>query len=277
MKKKASLLTILSIVIAVISIFVGMDDAPFEVHFIDVGQGDAIFIRQEAFTMLIDAGEPQMGDRVVAYLENQGVTKLNYVIGTHPHADHIGGLSRVLEAFDVDEIIMPKVTHTSATYENLLLTIKKKGYKVTLPQVGDQYALGDAHFLILSPSQEYDDLNNWSVAMKVSYENVSFVFTGDAEALAEEHMLTSGLLLSANVLKLGHHGSQTSTTEAFLRQVNPEYAVIQVGKGNPYGHPHREVLNRLSTVKVYRTDLHGTVIFQTDGVDIHVFTDKEGR
>lgn len=241
------------------------------VHFIDVGQGDSILIQSGDHDMLVDAGENDQGDTVVTYLHSQGIEKLDYVIGTHPHSDHIGGLDDVINNFSIDKVILPPVENTTKTYEDVLDAISSQGLKVTEPVAGDTYKLGYASFQIIAPNGNYgDDLNNWSVGIKLTNGDNSFVMCGDAESQAEADICASGINLSADVLKLGHHGSKTSTSGAFLNKVNPEYAVISCGMGNSYGHPHKETLNKLHSkgVKILRTDEQGTVIATSDGTDI---------
>lgn len=238
------------------------------VHFIDVGQGDSALIGQSGHYMLIDAGERDQADTVISYLKNQGVKKLDYVIGTHPHSDHIGGMAEVIEEFDIGTVILPGKEHTTKTYERLLSAIEAKNLKITVPKVGDQFTIGDSSFQILSPGRDYEeDLNNWSVSIRLVYQDTSFVLCGDAEKAAEADLCSRGLTLKADVLKLSHHGSSTSSSQQFMDQVNPEYGVISCGKNNDYGHPHKETMELLESrgVKVYRTDLQGTVRAVSDG------------
>jgi competence protein ComEC len=238
------------------------------VHFIDVGQADSILIQNGDHAMLIDAGNNDDADLVTQYLQKQGVKKIEYLIGTHPHEDHIGGMDGVINAFPIAQVILPHVTHTTKTFSDMVTAMKNKGYQATKPVVGDRYSLGDASFVILAPTApEYEGLNNYSVVIKLSYGNTSFLFAGDAEKESEEEMIATGLDLSANLLKLGHHGSRSSTSAAFLQKVHPQYAVISVGKGNDYGHPHQETMKRLQSngALVYRTDESGTIIATSDG------------
>ncbi len=196
--------------------------------------------------MLIDAGDNQYEQTVVNYLKQNKVSKLDYVIGTHPHADHIGGLDAIINAFDIEKVIMPKVTHTSKTFEDVIVAIKNKGLKITTPHTGDTYTLGDAKFTIVAPnSSSYDNLNNYSVVLNLKHGSNSFLFTGDAENISENEILNKNYDIKADVLKVGHHGSNSSTSTEFLKAVNPKYAVIQVGENNKYGHPHAEVIDRL--------------------------------
>jgi competence protein ComEC len=242
-----------------------------KIHFIDVGQGDSILIQQGDRSMLIDAGDNQYEQRVVNYLKQNNVSKLDYVIGTHPHADHIGGLDAVINAFNIEKVIMPKVTHTSQTFEDVIIAIKNKGLKITTPHAGDTYTLGNAEFTIVAPnSSSYNNLNNYSIVLKLKHGNNSFLFTGDAENISENEILNKNHDINADVLKVGHHGSTTSTTPQFLNAVDPKYAVIQVGGNNRYGHPHTEVIERLlqRNIVIYRNDLHGTIIANSDGENI---------
>jgi competence protein ComEC len=245
-----------------------------KVHFINVGQGDSILVQfHNGQTMLIDAGPD---DSVVSYLNQQGIKKINYLVATHPHADHIGGMAAVIRAFDIEKIYMPRVSHTSQTYENVLLAVKAKGLKISSSKAGvtilNQNGL-KANF-IAPCSSSYDNLNNYSAVIKIQHGNTSFLLTGDAESESEQQMLASGASLKADVLKVGHHGSSSSTTQAFLTSVSPKYAVISCGAGNQYGHPHQETLSKLASagVKTYRTDTNGTVNFTSDGKTLTVKT-----
>lgn len=248
-------------------------DGIMEVHFIDVGQGDAIFVETGSFTMLIDAGENNKGTLVRDYLTGQQVDKLDYVIGTHPHSDHIGGLDTILDSFEVGKVFLPDVTHNTDTFEDVLDALERHQLKVTRPQVGDRYPFGDASFTILAPnSSDYEDLNNYSICIKLSYGNTSFLLTGDAEKISEDEMVKSGLDLSADVLKLGHHGSAYNNTEKFINAVDPSFAVISAGKDNKYGHPHAETMQTMleHNIRVYRTDEQGSIVFTTDGQTVSV-------
>ena len=247
------------------------DGSTLEVHFLDVGQGDATLIRCGDAAMLIDAGNNSWGDDVRDYLEYQGIGDLDYVIGTHPDADHIGGLDVVMEAFDCGTVIMPDYEKDTQTYTDVTDVMEEKGYELTLPQVGMVYELGEAAFTIVAPNGEYgDNANDYSVGILLEHGENRFLLTGDAEEDSEADMLDNGIDLSADVLKAAHHGSRTANTEAFLERVNPEYVVISCGEGNSYGHPHAEVLNRLREmgIGVFRTDEEGTVVATSDGAGI---------
>ena len=242
-----------------------------QVHFIDVGQGDATLIACDGHYMLIDAGNNDKGTTVQSYLMSQGVEKLDYVIGTHPDADHIGGLDVVIYKFDCDTIIMPDVANDTRTYDDVVQAMKSKGYQTTYPVVGETYTLGGATFTIVAPNADYgNDMNDWSVGVLVQNGNNRFLFTGDAEEKAEEDILNNGIDISADVYAAAHHGSKTATSQAFLDKVSPTYVVISAGEGNKYGHPHAEVLNRLRAagISVFRTDEQGTIVATSNGNDI---------
>lgn len=238
------------------------------VHFIDVGQGDSTFIElPTGQTMLIDAGEE--GSKVEEYIAKLGYTSIDYLVGTHPHSDHIGGMADIIEKFDIGTIFMPRITHNTQTFEHLLDTITAKELKVNATSAGTVImdATEGLSIDVLSPSpdqQEYDDLNDYSIVLKISYGGKSFLFMGDASASVETDLGK----IDADVLKAGHHGSSTSSSQQFVKQVAPEHVVISCGKDNEYGHPHSEVVDLLVNVlgtNVYATSLNGTIIATTDG------------
>lgn len=242
-----------------------------KVYFLDVGQADSILIQSDGRSMLIDAGNNKDGSTVVAFLKKHGVTKLDYVIGTHPHADHIGGMDDVIDSFTISKVILPKKETTTRTFEDVLDAISNKNLKITKPTVGNTYSIGDAKFTIVAPNGSYgSSLNNWSVGIRLVNGSTSFLMCGDAEKKAESDILANGLKMKADVLKTGHHGSSTSTTTAFLKAVDPNYAVISCGTGNTYGHPSKQTITRLRNagVKIYRTDSQGTVIATSNGKKI---------
>ncbi len=267
-------------------------DADLEIHYIDVGQGDCSLIKWEGAAVLIDCGERDNAETVLKYLKNQGVEKLDIIIATHPHSDHIGAMGDVISGIDVERVIAPKVssdmTPTTKTYERFLQAMRDKALKLTAAKPGTVYELTGRtvssaekqppKLEILAPVADYDDLNDYSVVVRMTYGETAYLFTGDAEARAEKDILNSGADVSADVLKAGHHGSSTSTSESFLDAVSPEICVIQCGEGNSYGHPHAEILERLESrgVKYYRNDSSGTVTVYSDGEEIFVTTEKSG-
>ena len=245
------------------------------VHFLDVGQGDSIFIElTDGKSMLIDASTAEYGEGIADYIKDNGYSKIDYLVATHPHADHIGGMQDVVEQLEIGEIYMPKASSTTKTYKNLLKAIKAKGNKIKTAKAGNTiYSDSSLGIDILAPnSDSYEEINDYSVVIKLVYGSKSFLFTGDAEKLSENEITAD---VSANVLKVGHHGSSTSSSDKFIKRVNPEYAVISCGEGNSYGHPHKETIKTLNKydVEIFRTDTMGTIIAQTDGESLEI-TDK---
>lgn len=237
------------------------------VHFLDIGQGDCTLLTQGEHAMLIDAGDNDQGTKVQSYLEYLGISSLDYLVLTHPDADHIGGADVVIYKFDCNTILMPEKKADTRTYDDVIQAMKSKNYTAVHPEVGDTYAFGESSFTILSPAKNYQDSNDCSIVLRLTHGNNTFLFTGDAEEEAENDMLASGMDLSADVLKVGHHGSHTSTSDAFLDVVSPTYAVISCETGNSYGHPHAETLNKLRAagVQMFRTDDQGTITVTSDG------------
>lgn len=247
-----------------------------KVHYIDVGEGDSIFIElPNEKTMLIDAGEAVEGKKVINYIKQLGYSNIDYIVGTHPHTDHIGGLAQVINSFDLGKIYMPKVISTSKTYENLLNTISMKGLKIQTARAGVNI-INEKNLLIdiIAPNRDsYSDLNNYSIVIKITYKNRKFIFMGDAEMISENEILTD---VTADIVKVGHHGSNTSSGQNFVDRVNAKYAIISVGSDNNYNHPNMNIVNRWenSGAKVYRTDLSGTIIAITDGNTLSIETEK---
>ncbi len=254
-----------------------INDFIYEVHFIDVGQGDAIYISTPDKNLLVDGGGRNSG--VVEYLQALDVDTIHYVIGTHPHADHIGGLIGVFQTFVVVEAIDPGVVHTTITFNDYLSAIDESNATFTIGRQAMEWQLSDDAYLFVlhpnNPSQRH--LNDASIVARVVLGEISVLFTGDAERNSEEEILASGQTLKSNILKVGHHGSRTSTSDGFLRAISPEVSVIMVGEGNRYGHPHQETLDTLYEfgTKIYRTDVHGSIIVVSDGVEYVIKTERE--
>ncbi len=250
-----------------------------QVHFIDVGQGDCQLIVDNDKVMLIDGGENSQGYKVAKYIKSLNIDKIDYVVATHPHSDHIGGLDVVINEIDVNNIIMPKVTSTTKTFEDLVLAIQKNDVNVIEPMVGDVINFDNTTYTILGPNSDNygDNLNNYSVIVRMDHEDVSFLFTGDAEKFAENEILNNGYNIDVDIFKAGHHGSSTSNSIDFLSAVSPSVVVFTVGEDNSYNHPHKEVLEELSkfTSKIYRTDKDGTVIIVSDGTSVSIIKEKE--
>ncbi|MEG2597626.1 MAG: MBL fold metallo-hydrolase [Oscillospiraceae bacterium] len=255
-------------------------DAAVKVHYIDVGQGDSMLIQAGKSNILIDAGENDRAAEVVSYLKGAGVQTLDLIIATHGHSDHIGGMDSVIDHFDVKKIIMTALPDalvpTTRAYTDLLRSIQKKGLKITKAKAGDQFDFGGGTLSILGPIKDYDDLNNTSVVAKFAYGDLSFLFTGDMESKAEKDLLKAKTDVSATVLKVGHHGSRSSSGQAFINAVGASCYTIEVGNENKYNHPHTETKKRLAKTgkPVYRTDLNGDIVITTDGKSYQVYTGK---
>ena len=246
------------------------------VHFIDVGQADCILLESDGHYMLIDAGNNADEDLIINYLESQGVKKLD-VVGTHPHEDHIGSLDTVIKEFDIGNVYMPKAEHTSQTFEDVLTAIADKGLQINTPIPGEEFDFNDMPVEIFAPIYDYEELNNDSIVLRLTCGEIRFLFTGDAEAESESDMLEAGYNLDSDILKVGHHGSDTSTTPEFLAAVSPDIAIISVGADNSYGHPDSTTIDKLnqSNNETYRTDINGTVIISTNGDDVEVQCENE--
>ena len=243
------------------------------VHVLDVGQADSILLQfPSGQNLLIDGGNNGDGELIANYLRGEGVERLDFVIGTHPHEDHIGGLDELIKSFPVGQVYLPKVTQNTTSFNDLLQCIKNKGLKVTEAKAGVKLAVrtGVTATMLAPIRDDYNELNDWSVVLQVVYGQISLLFAGDAGPAAEEDLVNSGQNLKADVLKVGHHGSATSSSAAFLQQVQARYAIISVAKQNDYGHPSPATLQRLQNIgaRIYRTDLSGTIVFQTDGQSV---------
>ena len=243
-----------------------------KVYFIDVGQADSILITSKDETMLIDAGNNEDGVDVVNFIKEKGITKLNYVIGTHPHEDHIGGLDDVINAFDIENVVLPDITTNTKTFEDVLEAIENTHLEITTPQIGDTFTLGESNCEVKSTIIDKSNLNLASLVVRLQFGETSFLFMGDAETENEEQTTWE----QTTVLKVGHHGSNTSSSLKFLEQVKPQIAVIMVGKDNSYGHPNQETLEKLEKMnsKIYRTDEDGTITITSDGTKCKVETEK---
>lgn len=255
-----------------------------EVHFIDVGQGDSVFITAGGVNMLIDSGESGEAKNVINYLDSCGVKKLDYVVATHPHSDHMGGMSTIINTYQIGQVIMPHLDDrdipTTRYFEKFLDACDAKGLGITEAMLGSRISIGDAEAEIIAPSsQSYSGANNYSIGIILTHGRNSFIFTGDAETASEKEMVESGRLRKVRVYKAGHHGSDTSSSDEFLKAIAPEYAVISCGAGNSYGHPCKSTLEKLEhyTKEIYRTDLNGSIVFESDGINLQVRTERNGK
>jgi competence protein ComEC len=242
-----------------------------QVHFINVGQGDSILIQVNNKNLLIDSGPNKSEDKLKKYLKKLNISKFDYIIATHPHEDHIGNMSYIINNFDVLNFYAPKVENSTKAFETMVESLIRKDLKIKVLKANiKSIDLGKNIVVdVFSPfSNSYEDLNNYSPIVKISYGNTSFLFTGDAEELSENEVLNAGFDLKCDVLKIGHHGSSSSTSEKFLKASNPSIAVISVGEDNTYGHPTDTVLSRLKETKIYRTDINGNIVITSDGLSL---------
>jgi len=246
------------------------------VHFLDVGQADCILIElPNGQKMIVDAGNNDDKDTIISYIDSLGIKKFDYLVGTHPHEDHIGALDSVINSYEIGRVYMPNAPSNTKTFEDVLLAVKNKGLKITAPKPGC-YILDDNKGIsvqVLAPnSSSYEDLNNYSIVLKIKYKNTSLLLAGDAEEILENEILAKGYDVKADVLKIGHHGSSSSTSLQFLKKVSPKYAVISVGQDNKYGHPHAETLEKLNStgVQILRTDTEGSIVIISDGSKISI-------
>lgn len=285
--KKGLLMSVISAIIVAIAGFFVYDQVinlensgDMLVHFIDVGQGDAVLIQTSQGSVLIDGGDNSAGPILLDYLHRVGITELTYIVATHPHADHIGGLIPVINNFPVGTVVMPDATHTTVTFERFITAIEENDVDVQEAIVGDTFYIESnthrALFYIIAPNYAFTSLNDLSVGLRVEFGDRSLIFTGDAEEDGEMAIVNAGHNIYSDVLHVGHHGSRTSTIPEFLEAVSPTIAVINVGRNNRYGHPHEPVLDRLNEIgaTIFRTDIQGHIILSTDGVSISV--DYEG-
>lgn len=256
--------------------YINTNNDLLKVHYLDVGQGDSIFIElPNNETMLIDAAETYQSENIINYLKNLNYQKIDYVIGTHPHTDHIGGLKDIINTFEIGKIYMPKVVSTTKTYESLLMAIKDKNLKINTAKAGTSIIDTDALKInILAPNNStYTELNNYSVVTKITYGTTKFLFMGDAEKLSENEIKED---VTADVIKIGHHGSNTSSSIDFIKKVNAKYGIISVGLNNKYNLPKEETITNWenSGTKIYLTSINGTVRASSDGTNIKIESEK---
>lgn len=251
---------------------------PLRVHYIDVGQGDSILVQYKNHNILIDAGENGCGDNIVKYLKKQGISSLDYMIATHPHSDHIGGMDEVIKKIPAKEVFMTRfseaMTPTTKSYTSLLYAVSESDARLTAPKDGQKIQWDEFVLTFMVPKADYENLNNMSIVVRVDYKGGSYLFTGDAEKEREKELLSSEMNLKADILKAGHHGSSTSSSPDFIRAVSPKTSVISCGKDNDYGHPNKKTLEVLSGCKVYRTDRSGTIVISSDGEKYTVSEEK---
>lgn len=256
--------------------YINTNNNLLKVHYLDVGQGDSIFIElPNNETMLIDAAESYQSENIINYLKNLNYQKIDYVIGTHPHTDHIGGLKDIINTFEIGKIYMPKVVSTTKTYESLLMAIKDKNLKINTAKAGTSIIDTDALKInILAPNNStYTELNNYSAVTKITYGTTKFLFMGDAEKLSENEIKED---VTADVIKIGHHGSNTSSSIDFIKKVNAKYGIISVGLNNKYNLPKEETITNWenSGTKIYLTSTNGTIRASSDGTNIKIESEK---
>ena len=269
------------LVLALVPLFIPQDDRPapegqLEVHFIDVGQADATLLTCNGKTMLIDGGNSDDSNLIYTYLKKHAISHVDYIICTHAHEDHVGGLSGALEYATAGIAYAPVTEYNTKAFRNFQSGLQKQGLSITVPNVGTTFDLGGASCQILAVNTDTQDANNTSIVLRVEFGETSFLFMGDAETEVEKALADSQFTLKSTVLKVGHHGSSSSTGYVFLREVMPEYAVIPVGKGNTYGHPTDTVLSLLrdADTTLYRTDMHGDILCISDGKTVSFQTTK---
>lgn len=282
-KKKKIISSIIGIIVVLLAGYFGIDltqdskvpkDSKLMISYMDVGQGDAAYIKVNGNDILIDAGPRSNSKELLEQLKAKNIDDFELVIATHPHEDHIGGMVDVFKEYEVKAFYSPKITHTTKTYENLVKAVKDEGLKTKELKDGMVIDLGEgAKFEVFTPQKsEYEELNDYSPIMKLSFGDTSYLFTGDAEKLAEEEALAKyKTSLDSDVIKFGHHGSSSSSSNAFIEAVSPKYGIISCAKDNKYGHPHRETLDIIKkyNIKTFRTDTDGEIILTSDGKSIN--------
>ncbi|MDZ4992666.1 MBL fold metallo-hydrolase [Clostridium perfringens] len=282
-KNKKIIRSIIGIIIVLVGGYFGIDltqsskspnDENLMISYMDVGQGDAAYIKVNGNDILIDAGPRSNSKELLEQLKAKNIDDFELVIATHPHEDHIGGMVDVFKEYEVKSFYSPKITHTTKTYENLVKAVKDEGLKTKELKGGMIIDLGEgAKFEVFTPQKsEYEELNDYSPIMKLSFGDTSYLFTGDAEKLAEEEALAKYKnSLDSDVIKFGHHGSSSSSSNTFIEAVSPKYGIISCAKDNKYGHPHRETLDIIKkyNIKTFRTDTDGEIILTSDGKSIN--------
>lgn len=259
---------------------VNAEEYPFSVHYIDVGQADCSLLICGEDTVLIDAGDVDSYDAIHTYLQAQNIEEIDYFILTHAHADHIGSADEILKNYTVHNVIMPKYSEanmpTSKTYEDLLYALSDSEAKVIAAKPGNSYTLSACSFTVLAPNKAYEEVNNSSVVVRFVYGDTAFLFQGDAEKVSEQAILDAGFPIQADVIKLGHHGSKTSSSAGYLSAVQPKLAIISCGENNSYNHPSESILKRLDDygIDYRRTDRNGNIVVISDGKNISVETEN---
>lgn len=245
-----------------------------KIYFVDVGQADCILINDNNEYSLIDAGNNEDGEKIVKYFKDLGITKFKYVFGTHAHEDHIGGMDNIIENFQIEHFYMPDTITTTRTFEEVLDALEEKNIAFETPEEDENLTFSDTVFKVLHVGKDKRDLNDTSIVLKLTYKNTSYLFMGDATSSVEKDILDKDI--KSDVLKVGHHGSQYSSTISFLKKVSPKYAIIEVGKNNSYNHPKEVTLKKLEDLgtKIYRTDEDGTIILTSDGENMSFETLK---
>lgn len=240
--------------------FTSDDRNSLKIYYFDVGQADSILIQNNGQNMLIDAGNNEDGETLVNNLKTLGVENIDYLIGTHPHEDHIGGMDNIIDNFEIGKIFMPNVTTNTKTFEDVIDAVAEKNLQIDTPKQNDEFQVGDAKCQVLYVGEDKDNLNLSSIVIKMEYDNLSYLFTGDTETEVENKVDFGKI----NILKVAHHGSDTSSSEKFVKETAPEIAIISVGKGNSYGHPNNEILKRYEEIgsKIYRTDEVGNIFIE---------------
>ncbi len=286
MFKFRKLIKVVSLVLMLLFIFIGCTnnqnlEGSLEVSIIDVGQGDAIFIKTpNNKNILIDTGSKNDKDKLYNFLKEKNIKNIDVLIGTHPHEDHIGNMASIIKDYTIGEIYMPKINHTTKTFKDTILAVKEKNLTIKSPKSGQVLEFGGAKMEFLAPnSEKYKDLNDYSIVSKISYGKNSFMLMGDAEKVSEKEIISKGYNLKSDVIKLGHHGSSTSSSKEFIKLVDPKFAVASCGKNNEYGHPHKEIVKLLSSfnIELYKTFETGNITFISDGENLKVGTKNNVR